>query len=160
MVRGLLALALLVGALGCGNEEEIAQLKHYSAEIHKLDQFNRRVQAEILRFDDPTQDITRADIQGAFDLLEEYQKAVAAVTAPDAATASNTHDLYVRSFDEAMGLASDEKGDTKRRTQSAAIGLRDLRRKLKDRVYPTFNLLMAREKLTGEQYELVWPESD
>ena len=157
MVRGLLTLALLALTLGCGREQEAAELKKYMEAIQGLDSYSRRVQAEILRFDDPTQEITNADIVAAFDLLTEYQSAVAAVTPPTTSTGGNTHDLFVRSFDEAMGLASDEKGDTNRRRHSAAIGLRNLRNKLKDRVYPMFNLLMRRLKMTGEENELSWP---
>jgi hypothetical protein len=158
MVRGLLTLALLALTSGCGKEQEATELKTYITTIKQLDSYSRRVQAEILRFDDPTQEITNADIVAAFDLLVEYQKAVADVTPPETSTGGNTHDLFVRSFDEAMGLASDEKGNTKRRAHSAAIGLRNLRKKLKDRVYPTFNLLMTRLKMTGEENELSWPE--
>ena len=158
MVRGLLTLALLALTLGCGREQEAAELKEYVETIQGLDSYSRRVQAEILRFDDPTQEITNADIVAAFDLLTEYQSAVAAVTPPTTSTGGNTHDLFVRSFDEAMGLASDEKGDTNRRRHSAAIGLRNLRKRLKDRVYPTFNLLMTRLKMTGEGNELTWPD--
>ena len=158
MVRGLLTLALLALTLGCGREQEAVELKEYVETIQGLDSYSRRVQAEILRFDDPTQEITNADIVTAFDLLTEYQSAVAAVAPPTTSTGGNTHELFVRSFDEAMGLASDEKGKLKRRRSSAAIGLRTLRKKLKDRVYPTFNLLMTRLEMTGEGNELTWPD--
>ena len=157
MVRGLLTLALLALTLGCGREQEAVELKEYVETIQGLDSYSRRVQAEILRFDDPTQEIIDADIEAALGLLTEYQSAVAAVAPPTTSTGGNTHELFVRSFDEAMGLASDEKGDTNRRRHSAAIGLRNLRNKLKDRVYPMFNLLMRRLKMTGEEHELSWP---
>lgn len=166
MVRGLLTLALLALTLGCGSEQEAAELKGYVEAIQGLDSYSRRVQAEILRFDDPTQKITSDDIKAALGLLTEYQSAVAAVTPPTTSTGGNTHELFVRCFDEAMfiwrpsstGLASDEKGKLKRQRSSAAIGLRTLRKKLKDRVYPTFNLLMTRLEMTGEENELTWPD--
>ena len=166
MVRGLLTLALLALTLGCGREQEAAELKKYVEAIQGLDSYSRRIQAEIQRFDDPTQEIIDADIEAALGLLTEYQSAVAAVAPPTTSTGGNTHELFVRCFDEAMfiwrpsstGLASDEKGDTNRRRHSAAIGLRNLRNKLKDRVYPMFNLLMRRLKMTGEENELSWPD--
>ena len=166
MVRGLLTLALLALTLGCGREQEAAELKKYVKTIQGLDSYSRRIQTEIQRFDDPTQEIIDADIEAALGLLTEYQSAVAAVAPPTTSTGGNTHELFVRCFDEAMfiwrpsstGLASDEKGKLKRRRSSAAIGLRTLRKKLKDRVYPTFNLLMARLKITGEGNELIWPD--
>ena len=158
MVRGLLTLALLALTLGCGREQEAAELKEYVKTIQGLDSYSRRVQAEIQRFDDPTQEIIDADIEAALGLLTEYQSAVAAVTPPTTSTGGNTHELFVIWRPSSTGLASDEKGKLKRRRSSAAIGLRTLRKKLKDRVYPTFNLLMARLEMAGEGNELIWPD--
>ena len=102
MVRGLLTLALLALTLGCGREQEAAELKKYMEAIQGLDSYSRRIQAEIQRFDDPTQEIIDADIEAALGLLTEYQSAVAAVAPPTTSTGGNTHELFVRCFDEAM----------------------------------------------------------
>ncbi|MDA0334104.1 MAG: hypothetical protein O2782_02950 [bacterium] len=160
MVRGLLMLAVLVAALGCGKEEEAAELKTYVLAIKQLHPLCQRVEATIVRFDDPTQDITLADIQEARDLLTEYSRAVAAVTAPTEKQAKNTHGLYARSFEEAERLATDETGDMRRQAHSVAIGLRNLRRTVEDRVYPSLSVLLARHKLQGETYELSWPKTN
>ena len=153
-------MAVLVGALGCGKEEEKAELKTYVLAIKQLDPFNQRVEATIVRFDDPTQDITTADIQTARDLLADYSKAVEAVEAPTEKQAKNTHGLYARSFAEAERLATDETGDMRRQAHSVAIGLRNLRRTVEDRVYPSLDVLLARHKLESKELELRWPKDD
>ncbi len=160
MVRGLLMLAVLVGALGCGKEDEAAELKTYVLAIKQLHPFCQSVEATIVRFDDPTQDITSADIQAARELLAEYSRAVAAVVVPAEKQAKNTHGLYARSFEEAERLATDETGDMRRQAHSVAIGLRNLRRTVEDRVYPSLSVLLARHKLEGETYELSWPKAN
>ena len=63
MVRGLLTLALLALTLGCGSEQEAAELKEYVEAIKGLDSYSRRVQAEILRFDDPRIDARGLQLQ-------------------------------------------------------------------------------------------------
>ena len=39
-----------------------------------------------------------------------------------------------------------------------AIGLRNLRRDIEQRVYPSLIVLLAREQLEGGEFELSWPE--
>jgi hypothetical protein len=157
MVRTLLMLALIVGVLGCGKAEETAELKRYVSDIRKFDSWNARVEATILRFDDPTQEINNSDIEAARNLLDEYEAVVAAVEQPEDRTLRNTHGVYVRAFEEARTLARDETGDTKRQSHSVAIGLRKLRRDIEDRVYPTLEVLLSRYKLAGDEFIFAWP---
>jgi len=152
-------LAVLVGALGCGKEEDKAELITYVLAIKKLDPFNQRVEVTIVRFDDPTQDITSADIEAARNLLSEYSTAVEAVEVPTEKQAKNTHGLYARSFAEAERLARDETGDMRRQAHSVAIGLRNLRRTVEDRVYPSLDVLLSRHKLDSEELTLAWPKN-
>jgi hypothetical protein len=159
MVRGLLiTLALAVGVTGCGREAEIAELKQYVKSIQEFHSFNERVERTILRFDDPSVPVTDADIEAARAMLDEYAAAVDAIPELDERTIRNTHDLYQRSFEDARRLARDETGDTRRQAHSVAIGLRNLRRDIEQRVYPSLIVLLAREQLEGGEYELAWPE--
>ncbi len=159
MVRGLLlTLTLAVGLTGCGREEEIAELKQYVKSIQEFQDFNERVERTILRFDDPSVPVTNADIEAARAMLDEYADAVNTIPALDERTIRNTHDLYQRAFEQARRLARDETGDTRRQAHSVAIGLRNLRRDIEQRVYPSLIVLLAREQLEGGEYELAWPE--
>ena len=112
----------------------------------------------ILRFDDPSVPVTDADIESARAMLDEYAAAVNAIPELDERTIRNTHDLYQRSFEDARRLARDETGDTRRQAHSVAIGLRNLRRDIEQRVYPSLVVLLAREQLEGGEFELSWPE--
>ncbi|MBT3346564.1 MAG: hypothetical protein HN712_18900 [Gemmatimonadetes bacterium] len=160
MIRKILALAVLAALAACGNEAEVEELKSYVQHLHGFDAYNRQVHALILRFDDPTSDIGAADIAAARSMLDEYAAAVEAVPTPAASLLRNTHNLYVRSFGDARRLALDETGDAKRQAHSVAIGLRRLRTAIEDRVFPSLDVLLAREKLEGEQYDVGWPELD
>lgn len=159
MVRGLLlTLTLVVGLTGCGREAEIAELKQYVKSIQEFQDFNEHVERTILRFDDPSVPVTDADIEAARTMLDEYADAVNTIPALDERTIRNTHDLYQRAFEQARRLARDETGDTRRQAHSVAIGLRNLRRDIEQRVYPSLIVLLAREQLEGNEYELAWPE--
>ena len=159
MVRGLLiTLALAVGVTGCGREAEIAELKQYVKSIQEFHSFNERVERTILRFDDPSVPVTDADIQAARAMLDEYAAAVNAIPELEDRIIRNTHDLYQRAFENARVLARDETGDTRRQAHSVAIGLRNLRRDIEQRFYPSVVVLLGRADLAGGEYELAWPE--
>ncbi len=159
MVRGLLlTLTLAAGLTGCGREAEIAELKQYVKSIQKFHSFNERVERTILRFDDPSLAVTDVDIEAARAMLDEYAAAVNAIPELDDRTIRNIHDLYERAFESARLLARDETGDTRRQAHSVAIGLRNLRRDIEQRFYPSLIVLLAREKLEGGEYELSWPD--
>jgi hypothetical protein len=159
MLRGLLlTLTLAVGLSGCSREDEIAELKQYVKTIQEFDSFNQRVEKTILRFDDPTQEVTIVDINSARGMIDEYASAVGAIPELDASTIRNTHELYKRAFENARVLARDETGDTRRQAHSVAIGLRNLRRDIEQRVYPSLVVLLAREDLESEEFALSWPK--
>ena len=158
MIRRFLALAVLTALVACDNTEDVDELKSYVQTVHGFEDYNRQVEALITRFDDPTSAITDADITAARQTLDDYAAAVRAVPKPSENVLKHTHQLYVRTFGDARKLARDETGDTKRQAQSVAIGLRRLRTAIEDRVYPSLDVMLAREKLEGGEYELGWPE--
>lgn len=159
MIRGLLiTLTLALVLSGCGREEEIQELKDYVKTIQAFQPFNERVEATILRFDDPSQEVTLVDIEAARAMLDEYDAAVSAVPELDERTVRNIHDLYMRAFEDARTKARDETGDIRRQAHSVAIGLRNLRRDIEQRVHPSLIVLLSREKLEGDQYALSWPK--
>ena len=168
MLRRLTAitLTLIVGLWGCSEKERIDELLSYHRTVQKFSEFTEGIQRYIILFDDPSSRVTASDLEKALALLDEFATAVGRVEKDlgglDDSTLRHTHGLFVRSFQEARDLANDKKaiaeGNMRRQAQSIAIGLRRLRRVLEDRVYPSIELLLAREGREGGEYELVWSE--
>ena len=163
MHRRLTLIALVLGLWGCGGEEErIKELVSYVRTIQAFDSYNKRVEVYILQFDEVSIPVTHEDLEKARALLEEYAVVVAEADIGDGLDDSmlrNTHGLYIRTFDETRILARDETGDMRRQAQSIAIGFRNLRRSIEDRVYPSIDVLLAREGLDGGENALVWPKA-
>ncbi|MBQ41016.1 MAG: hypothetical protein CME15_01035 [Gemmatimonadetes bacterium] len=168
MLRRLTAitLTLIVGLWGCSEKERIDELLTYHKAVQKFSEFTEGIQRFIILFDDPSTQVTASDLDKALVLLDEFAAAVGKVEEElgglEDATLRHTHGLFVRAFPEARELANDKKaieeGNLKRQAQSIAIGLRRLRRVLEDRVYPSIELLLAREGREGEGYDLMWSE--
>ncbi len=162
MLRRLTLIALVLGLWGCSTEEDrIEELVSYVKTIQGFDSYNARVEVYILQFDEVSIPVTAEDLVKARALLEEYSAVVEGADLGDGLDDSmlrNTHGLYIRTFDETRILARDETGDIRRQAQSIAIGFRNLRRSIEDRVYPSIDVLLAREGLEGGENALVWPK--
>ena len=163
MLRKIVVLAVILGLWGCGNEAEIAELKTYVKTLQGFGNYNQRIENYIAQFDDPSRQITQMDLDQSRQVLDEYAAAVAAVPKPDENVLRNIHGLYVRSYVDARRLARDETGaetdDLKRQGHSIAIGFRNLRRVIEDRVYLSIDILLARRHIEGDEWKLSWPEA-
>jgi len=162
MLRKIVVLVVILGLWGCGNESEITELKAYVKTIHGFGDYNQRVENYIAQFDDPSREITQMDLDQSRQLLDDYAADVAAVAEPDETVLRNIHGLYARSYADARRLARDETGaetgDLKRQAHSIVIGLRNLRRDIETRVYPSIELLLVRRNIEGDEWTLSWPE--
>ena len=163
MLRRLTLIALVLGLWGCGEEARIKELTTYVKAIQNFNSYNERVERYILQFDEVSLQVTQEDLVKARALLEEYAAVVARFEEDfggdlDDSMLRNTHGLYVRIFDDTRILARDETGDMRRQAQSIAIGFRNLRRSIEDRVYPSLEVLLTREGLEGGENALVWPK--
>lgn len=157
MRRGLLALALVLGLWGCSDESEVEELKAYVKTIQQFAEYNQQVEDFIVQFDDPAIEVTQADVVAARTLLADYAAAVKGVVEPYESTLRRTHGLYMRSFDEATRVATAEDDELRDRAHNAAIGLRNLRRDVEGKVYPSLEVLMGRKDVSGEEWALSWP---
>ena len=157
MLPGLLILGLVLCLGGCSDETEIGELKAYVKNVQKFQHFNVDVQRYITQFDDPSIPVTQADVNAARKLVDDYAAAVRAMEEPYESALRHTHGLYARCFDDARTLARDETGDLRRQAYSCAIGLRNLRRDIGDRVYPSIEVLLARKSIghgAGDEYSM------
>ncbi|MDP6108324.1 MAG: hypothetical protein QGI33_07820 [Candidatus Brocadiia bacterium] len=157
MLPGLLILGLVLCLAGCGDEAEIEELKAYVKTVQAFQHFNENVQRYITQFDDPSIPVIQADVDAARRLVDDYAAKVASLEEPYESALRHTHGLYARCFDDARLLARDETGDLRRQAYSVVIGLRNLRRDIGDRVYPSIEVLLARKGIghaEGDEYAL------
>ena len=163
MMSRIVVLAVILGLWGCGNEAEVFELKTYVKTVQGFGDYNQRIEDYIAQFDDPSRQITQMDLDQSRQLVDEYAAAVADVPEPEENVLRNIHNLYVRSYADARRLARDqtgaETGDLKRQAHSIAIGMRNLRRVIEDRVYLSIDILLAREHIEGDEWKLSWPEA-
>ena len=159
MLHRFLVLAIGLGLWGCSDEAEIAELKAYVKSVQEFDHFNVSVEGYINTFDDPSNPVTEQDVNTARQLVDDYAQAVRDITDPDSNALRHTHSLYARCFDDARRLARDETGDIKRQAHSVVIGLRNLRRDIRDRVYQSIEVLLERKGIDyrkGSEHALPW----
>ena len=157
MLHRFAILAIALGAWGCGGEETVAELKQYVKTIQKLNHYNAEIERFIVQFGEPSIPVTEKDVNDARTLVDEYSAAIKSVPEADDSPLRNTHKLYKRSFDEAVRLARDLTGDLKRQGHSVKIGLVKLRSTIRDRVYPSIEVLLARKDLDYEKGEWALP---
>ena len=160
MLRQLSVLALVLVLWGCGGEDEVEELKMYVKSIQQFYDHNMQIEKYIAQFDDPSIPVTEAEVHAARKLVDDSAAAVRALEEPDESALKNTHRLYARCFDDARRLAQDLTGDLRRQAHSVAIGMRNLRRDIRDRVYPSIEVLLDRKKIShvkGSEYAMPWP---
>ena len=159
MLHRFAILGIALGAWGCGGEDTVAELKQYVKTIQEFNHYNAEVERFIVQFGEPSIPVTDDDVTAARKLVDEYSAAIQSVSEPDDSALRNTHKLYKRSFDQAVKLARDLTGDLKRQGHSVKIGLVNLRRDIRDRVYPSIEVLLSREGLSyekGSEWALPW----
>ncbi len=162
MLRRLAVCALVLGLWGCSDEGEIAELTGYVKAIQKFNQYNQKIEAYIIQFDDPSIQKMESEVNAARQLVDDYAAALAALEEPrESSGLRNIHKLYGRSFNDARRLARDLTGDLNRQAHSVVIGLRNLRRDIRGRVYPSIEVLLARKGFSyekGSEYALPWTD--
>jgi len=159
MVYRFAILAIALGVWGCGGEETVAELKQYVKTIQKFNHYNAEIERFIIQLGEPSIPVTEKDVRDARKLVDDYSAAIEAVPEMDDSALRNTHKLYKRNFDQAVKLARDLTGDLKRQGHSVKIGLVNLRRDIRDRVYPSIEVLLSREGLSyekGSEWALPW----
>ena len=163
MVRWLSMFVLVLGLWGCGSEAEVEELKVYVKAVQEFRGHNEEIERYIARFDDPSIPKTEQEVAAARQMIDDYAMAVRTIEEPDESALRHTHGLYARSFDDARRLARDLTGDLNRQAHSVAIGLRNLRRDIRDRVYPSIEVLLDRKDIShakGSGYQMPWPEEE
>jgi spore cortex formation protein SpoVR/YcgB (stage V sporulation) len=158
MLRKLALVALAIGLCGCGEDAERQELLDYVDKMKAFDPDNRRVVDFIRRLDDPSIEITAADLEAARRLIDEYIQQVQAIPSLDIdfRELRVIHDLYGRKLAEAKAQAQDSGRELKRERGNVAIGMRHVE-KMTDQHYKAIDVLWLRKDFK-EALPLKWPD--
>ena len=158
MLRRLAVSVLVLVLWGCGgNEEEAEELKAYVAKMQQLEQYTRQISDYISRLDDPSIKITRADLDTARKLINDYIAAVEQIGSPEYDDLRRAYNNYLRKIAQAKDLAVDTGRELKRERGNVAIALRHIEKMTKQHYQSAIDLLWTRQRLPGEM-PLKWPE--
>ena len=157
MLRKLAVVALTVGLVGCGTEEEDKQiLIDYVTKLKELDDKNRQVVATIEHLRKPISEISEGDLAKARQLINEYVAELH--TFPRDLTYRElrvTHNLYVDKVAQAIELSGDKGREMRREKSNVDIGVRHIE-KFTKRHHNGMNVLWDRHKLPD--FPLEWPQ--
>lgn len=157
MSRKLAILALALGLVGCGTEEEDKQiLIEYVTKLQDLDGKNRQVVSTIEHLRKPISEISAADLAKARQLINEYVAELQ--TFPRDLTYRElrvTHNLYVDKVAQAIELSGDKGREMRREKSNVDIGVRHIE-KFTKRHHNGMNVLWDRHKLPD--FPLEWPQ--
>ena len=157
MLRKLAVLALAVGLVGCGTEEEDKQiLIDYVTKLKELDAKNRQIVATIEHLRKPISEISEADLAKTRQLINDYVAKLQ--TFPRDLTYRElrvTHNLYVDKVSQAIELSGDKGREMRREKSNVDIGVRHIE-KFTKRHHNGMNVLWDRHNLPD--FPLEWPQ--
>ena len=157
MSRKLAVLALALGLVGCGTEEEDKQmLIEYVAKLKELDGRNRQIVETIEHLRKPLSEISEQDLAEARQLINDYVTELQ--TFPRDLPYRElrvTHNLYVDKVSQSIELSGDKGREMRREKSNVDIGVRHIE-KFTKRHHNGMNVLWDRHKLPD--FPLEWPQ--
>lgn len=157
MSRIMAVLALAVGLVGCGTEEEDKRiLIEYVTKLKGLDGKNRQIVDTIEHLRKPISEISEGDLAKARQLINDYVAELQAF--PRDLTYRElrvTHNLYVDKVSQAIELSGDKGREMRREKSNVDIGVRHIE-KFTKRHHNGMNVLWDRHNLPD--FPLEWPQ--
>ncbi len=157
MSRILAVLALALGLVGCGTEEEDKQiLIEYVTKLKELDDKNRQIVDTIEHLRKPISEISEGDLAKARQLINDYVAELQAF--PRDLTYRElrvTHNLYVDKVSQSIELSGDKGREMRREKSNVDIGVRHIE-KFTKRHHNGMNVLWDRHNLPD--FPLEWPQ--
>ena len=157
-MRRLAVLALVLTVWGCGGGQEDADdLKKYVNAMKKMDGYNKQVKDTITNLDEPSYEITKADLDKARRLVDTYVDEVRKVEQPAYRELRRAYDNYLRKLELAAEQAVDTGRELRRERGNVAIALREIENLTKRHYKSGVDLLWGRQNMGGEM-PLQWPK--
>ena len=156
MTRFLLILMFSLISSGCGSDPA-QEVSSYAWSVTKFKDHNRQIQHYIDLLDKSPQNATKEDLEEVRELIKIYAQEVYAILSPEDKELRSIHSIYKISFGNVRGNLQDRSGDLSQEVHNTSRALTQLRRDIKERVYPPLKDLVERHKLKAK-YILSWPE--
>lgn len=158
MLKVLAVTALAVGLVGCGNDAEKQDLIKYVNTLKGFDGKNREVIRQIEILDDPSKDVTAADLQQARQLIADYIGELKKIdpVQMEYRPLRLAYTTHLRQIEQATELAADKGNDLRRERGNVAIGVRHIEKSTKLH-FNAVDVLWLRQKVE-DPFPLAWPE--
>lgn len=158
MLKVLAVVALAVGLTGCGGEEEKLDLVKYVNTLKGFDSKHEEIIRQIELLDDPSREITEADLQNARQLIADYVAELEKIDPVEMVyrplrLAYTTH---LRQIGQATELAANKGNELRRERGNVAIGVRHIEKSTKMH-FNAVDVLWLRQKVK-DPFPLAWPE--
>ncbi len=158
MLKTLAVAVLTVGLVGCGGDEEKLELVAYVNMLKQLDGKHSEIVAQIDILDDPSNEITAADLQKARQMISNYVAELEKVDSTDMIyrPLRIAYTSHFKKLEQAAELAKDQGKELRRERGNVAIGVRHIE-KTTDLHFTALDVLWLRQKIE-DPFPLKWPE--
>jgi hypothetical protein len=157
MLRKMILFLLVIGFGGCGGGNENAlELQSYVDKVKNLDGLNQKIANEITRLNEPSIEITSADLEKARAMLADYLTEMEKIVELNNNQLRLSNDKYVREIKTATELAADSGRELKNERGNVLIGMKHLQKMTRQHYNAAIDLLWGREKIESEM-PLKWP---
>ena len=158
MLRKVAIFSLVVGFWGCGGgNEEALELQSYVDKIKTMEGLNQKIANEAKRLNEPSIEITVADLVSARAMISQYIAELAKIGDIEYSDLRRSYDNYLRKVEQATELAADSNRELKRERGNVVIALRHIEKMSIQHYNAAIDLLWTRQKMDGPM-PLKWPE--
>ncbi len=158
MLRRLAVFAMVLGLGGCGGvNEEAIELKAYVAKMQELESHTKKIRDSIARLDEPSVQISIADLAAGRRLVDDYIAAVEKIEFPEYDDLRRAFNNYLRKIKQAKDLAADSGRELKGERGNVAIALRHIEKMTTQHFNSGIDLLWVRQHMEDEM-PLKWPK--
>lgn len=159
-MRRLTILALVLAVWSCGSgQEEADELKKYASSMQQLDSLNKQVAETLTHLNEPSLEVSEADLEAARRLCAAYAAEVEKIERPTWSQLRRVYDNYLVKLKEAQEKAADTGRPLKQERGNVAIALGQIEKVTKRHYKSGIDLLWGRQKITDEM-PLKWPQID
>lgn len=162
MLRSVTMLALAIGLMACGDGDraEKVELADYASKIKEFDGRNREIMSKIERLDDPSIDVSAADLEQMREFIAAYVSDLEKIDPVklEYRRLRQTHKTYLSKVSQANELAVDTGKPLRNERGNISIAVRHLEKRTRAH-YTALDVLWLQKKIE-DPFPLTWPEDE